>query len=68
MRIPLSNRRSRAFTLMEIMVALAIFGMVVATIYSTWVLIVRSSVIGQAAAAQAQRERIAIRTVESSLT
>ncbi len=62
-----ANRSSRAFTLMEMMVAIAIFGMIVATIYSTWILIVRSSVIGQEAAAQAQRERIAIRTVESSL-
>jgi prepilin-type N-terminal cleavage/methylation domain-containing protein len=67
MTLPPVHRRSRAFSLLELMVAIAIFGMVVATIYSTWILIVRSSVIGQEAAAQAQRERIAIRTVESSL-
>jgi prepilin-type N-terminal cleavage/methylation domain-containing protein len=64
---PPAGRRLRAFTLLELMVAIAIFGMVVATIYSTWMLIVRSSMIGQEAAAQAQRERIAIRTVEGSL-
>jgi len=67
MSIPKSIRRSRAFSLLELMVALAIFMMVVITIYSTWILIVRSTVVGQAAAAQAQRERIAIRTVEHSL-
>jgi len=67
MSIPTSIRRSRAFSLLELMVALAIFMMVVITIYSTWILIVRSSVIAQSAAAQAQRERIAIRTVEHSL-
>jgi hypothetical protein len=49
------------------MVAIAIFAMIVATIYSTFILIVKSSRITQEAAAQAQRERIAIRTVESSL-
>ena len=61
------NIRSRAFTLLEIMVAIAIFVMIVATIYSTFILIVKSSKVAQEAAAQAQRERIAIRTVESSL-
>ena len=67
MRIPPARHGLRAFSLLELMVALAIFMMVVITIYSTWILIVRSSVIAQAAAAQAQRERIAIRTVEHSL-
>ena len=49
------------------MVALAIFVMIVATIYSTFILIVKSKMVAQQAAAQAQRERIAIRTVENSL-
>ena len=61
------NNRCRAFTLLEIMVAIAIFALVVATIYSTWILIVRSSQIAQETAAQAQRERVAVRTVESAL-
>lgn len=62
-----SNCR-RAFTLVEIMVALAIFSIVVAAIYSTWMLLLHASATGQEAAAQAQRERIAIRTIEDSLT
>ena len=56
------------FTLVEIMIAIAIFSLVVAAIYSTWVLILKSSRVGQAAAAQIQRERITVRTIEDALT
>jgi len=66
MKFSAASRR-RAFTLLEMMVAIAIFAMVVATIYSTWILIVRSSQIAQETAAQAQRERVAVRTVENAL-
>ncbi len=59
---------ARAFTLIEIMVAIAIFTLLVAAVYSTWVVILKSSQVGQEAAAQAQRQRIAIRTIEDSLT
>ena len=58
----------RAFTLIEIMVALMLFMLVVAAVYSTWILILKSSAIGQEAAARAQSERIAVRTIEDSLT
>jgi type II secretion system protein J len=58
----------RAFTLIEIMMAIAIFSLLVAAVYSTWVVILKSSQVGQEAAAQAQRERIAVRTIEDSLT
>lgn len=57
-----------AFTLIEIMVAIAIFALLVASVYATWVVILKSAQVGQEAAAQAQRERIAIRTLEDSLT
>jgi prepilin-type N-terminal cleavage/methylation domain-containing protein len=60
--------RCRAFTLIEIMMAIAIFSMIVAAIYSTWILILRASRTGLETAAQAQRERIAVRTIEDSLT
>jgi prepilin-type N-terminal cleavage/methylation domain-containing protein len=63
-----NQSRNRAFTLVEIMVAIAIFGMIVAAIYSTWILILRASRTGLETAAQAQRERIAVRTIEDSLT
>ena len=50
------------------MIAFAIFGMLVAAIYSTWLLILRSKQVGNDAAAQVQRQRIAVRTLEDSLT
>jgi len=63
-----NKSRQRAFTLIEVMLAIAIFSVVIAAIYSTWTLILRSSRVGQEAAAQAQRQRIAIRTIEDALT
>ena len=62
------TRHGSAFTLVEILVAMAIFGVVVAAIYSTWALILRATQTGRDAAAQAQRQRIALRTIEDSLT
>jgi type II secretion system protein J len=56
-----------AFTLIEIMVAIAVFMFVVAAIYSTFALVMKSTVIGQGVAARAQRQRVAVRTIEDSL-
>jgi type II secretion system protein J len=64
--IPKTPRR-HAFTLIEIMMAMAIFSMVVTAIYATWTLIIKSAKIGQEAAAQVQRERVAFRTFEDAL-
>ena len=58
----------RAFTLIEIMMALAIFGLVLTAIYASWTLIIRSAKIGLEASARIQRERIALRTIEEALT
>lgn len=63
-----NKSRHRAFTLIEIMLAVAIFSFVIAAIYSTWTLILRSSHVAQEVATQAQRQRIAIRTIEDALT
>src|SRR5271169_4423318 len=57
-----------AFTLIEIMMTIAIFALLIAAVYSTWVVIIKSAQVGQSAAARVQRERIAIRTLEDSLT
>jgi len=63
------DRRSAAgFTLIEILVAIAIFTLVITAIYSGWMAILRASKVGLEAAAQAQRERVAIRTIEEALT
>lgn len=58
---------ARAFTLLELMLALAIFAMVLTAIYSTWTAILRSARAGNDVAASAQRGRIASRTVEDAL-
>ena len=58
----------KAFTLVEIMVAVAVFSIIIAAIYSTWILVLRSAKVGQEAAAQVQRQRIAVRTIEDSLS
>ena len=50
-----NQSRRRAFTLVEIMIAIAILSVVVAAINSTWILILRASKTGLEAAAQVQR-------------
>src|SRR5207244_1454445 len=64
-RSPSTTRR--AFTLVEIMIALAIFAVVMVAIYSSWSTILRGSRIGLEAAAEAQRSRVAVRALENSL-
>jgi type II secretion system protein J len=59
--------REKAFTLLEIMVALALFGMIVTAIYSSWMAIMRGSKAGMRAAAAAQRARVTMHTIEESL-
>jgi prepilin-type N-terminal cleavage/methylation domain-containing protein len=70
MNLNFSSRASarRAFTLIEVMIAMTIFSLVVAAIYSSWDLIWRASRVSQAAAAQVQRQRVAIHTIEDALT
>jgi general secretion pathway protein J len=63
----LVQSRRAAFTLVEIMMALAIFGLVLAAIYASWTLIIKSAQLGLEASARIQRERIALRTVEEAL-
>ena len=65
---PYARSRKPGFTIIEIMVSLAIFGLIVAAVYSSWMAIVRGAQVGRKAAADAQRSRIAVRTLEDSLT
>ena len=67
MRTPRSRPRA-AFTLVEILVSMAILSLVVAAIYSSWTAILRASKVGLDAAAAAQRSRIALHTIEYSLS
>jgi type II secretion system protein J len=61
------KRKSRGLTLIEVLVAVAILGMVVAAIYSTWTSILRATRVGLDAAAAAQRERMTMRLFEEAL-
>jgi prepilin-type N-terminal cleavage/methylation domain-containing protein len=58
----------RGYTLIEVMVAIALFGLVVIAIYSSWMAVVRASRTGLQVAAEAQRSRIAMRVIETALT
>ena len=55
-----------AFTIIEVMIAIAIFAMVLTAIYSTWIAILRGTKSGEKVAAEVQRSRIAIRTLEDA--
>ena len=50
------------------MLAIAIFSLVMAAIYSSWMFILRATKVGQEATAQVQRRRVAVRTIENALT
>ena len=61
-------RHSRAaFTLIEMMIAIGIFSLVLAAIYSSWTAILRASKTGLEVAASVQRLRIGVRMLEDSL-
>ncbi len=59
--------RQRAFTLVEVMVAVGIFAMVITAVYAAWTQVIRSTMTGTRAAADAQRERVTLRTIEDAL-
>ena len=62
-----SRRASRAFTLIEIMIALALFSIILIAIYSSWNTILKGRLVAERAAASAQRMRITMRTLKDSL-
>lgn len=65
---PLRGKAAHGFTLVEILLALGIFSMLIASLYATWLLVIRATVVGKTTAAQLQRERIAMHAIEDSLT
>lgn len=42
--------------------------MLIAALYSTWILVVRATIVGKGAAARLQRERVAMHAIEDALT
>src|SRR5579883_2314040 len=71
-RIPMTMKGARdkvsnAFTLLEIMVAIALLSLVVVAIYASWNSILKGSRVALDAAAASQRTRITMRTLQDSL-
>jgi prepilin-type N-terminal cleavage/methylation domain-containing protein len=65
----LSSRKNfPGFTLIEVMVSIAIFMLVMGSVIACWKCVVNGKMIAEDAAAAAQRARIGIRTVEEALT
>jgi prepilin-type N-terminal cleavage/methylation domain-containing protein len=61
------SKPRRAFTLLEILVAMSIFTLVMVSIFQCWKLIVSGTQIGEQAAASAQRARTGILTIQEAL-
>lgn len=59
--------RCQAFTLLEVLVALAIFAIVLSLLYGTWRILMQSSSAGLRLAANAQRQRNAIQAIQEAL-
>jgi len=59
--------RAAAFTLLEVLVALTIFALVLSLLYGTWRILVQSNAAALRLAANAQRSRMTIQTVEEAL-
>jgi general secretion pathway protein J len=65
--LPRAQRSACGFTLVEILIAIGILGLILTAIFSSWTAILRASKTGLDAAAAVQRARIAARTIEESL-
>jgi len=61
------SRPEKAFTLVEILIAMGILSLVLVSIFSTWTSILRATRSGLDAAAAVQRARMAGRVIEESL-
>jgi type II secretory pathway pseudopilin PulG len=61
------SRQAGAFTLLEIMVALTLLTLVLVAIYSTWIAIIKGSQAAERAAAESQRIRVTMSTLQDAL-
>src|ERR1035438_9715863 len=69
MPVKYSNPRNyTAFTLIEVMVSIAVFMLVMGSVMACWRCVVNGKIVAENAAAAAQRARIGIRTIETALT
>jgi type II secretion system protein J len=61
------SKTGRAFTLIEILVAIAILGMIMSSLYSVWSAMLRATKTGNDSADRVQRQRIARSAVQTAL-
>jgi type II secretory pathway component PulJ len=62
-----AQREASAFTLLEVIVALFVFMIVLASLFATWTIVLRSNAAALRMATEAHRARMAIRTVEDAI-
>jgi type II secretory pathway pseudopilin PulG len=62
-----AQRSVLAFTLIEILIAVGLLGLVLTAICASWTAILRATRVGQDAAASVQRARFAVHTIEDAL-
>lgn len=62
-----SRTDERAFTLLELAIAIAVFSFIMLSVLSCWKVIVTGTIVAKDAAAAAQRARIGIKSVEEAL-
>jgi len=60
------QKATRAFTILEVMIAIGIFAMIITAIYATWMAILKGTKAAQNAASAVQRSRIAVRSIEDA--
>jgi len=68
LRHPIPRRRAFAFTLLEVMIAMAILTVVVGAIYGTWRAIMGATRVSRVVATEVQQERMALRWLSQSMT
>jgi prepilin-type N-terminal cleavage/methylation domain-containing protein len=69
MKTRFSNAISgRAFTLIEVMVSIAIFMLIMGSVIACWKCIINGQFVAEDAAAAAQRARVGIKTIEDALS
>ena len=63
---PNATRSRIAFTILELMLSIGIFALILTAIYSIWIAILKGTRVGQKAAAEVQRARVAVRALEDA--
>src|SRR5579871_4738268 len=60
-------KSARAFTLLEIMVAITLLAMVITAIYASWMGIIKAKTVSETVTTQSQRTRITMHTIQDAL-